>query len=85
MTALANEKLIKIAKDVAKANNVSVAEIVTAPVIDSTGAEAIEIKIVLSPGSLDAILGEHSARTISQVIQHVADAGEARFPIVTYE
>jgi hypothetical protein len=36
--------------------------------------EAIEIKIVLSPGSLDAILGERSARTVSQVIQQLADA-----------
>jgi hypothetical protein len=44
--------------------------------------EAIEI--VLSPRSLDAILGERSARTVSRVIQQLADAGEARFLIVTY-
>jgi hypothetical protein len=85
MNTLTDEMVIEIAKDVAKANNVSFATVVTAPIFDSTGSEAIEIKIILTPGSSKAIMGERSARTISQVMQKLADAGEPRFPIVRYE
>jgi hypothetical protein len=85
MSTLPDEKVIEITKTIATANNVSFAKIVTAPIIDSTGSEAIEITIILTPGASDAIRGERSARTISQVIQKLADAGEGRFPIVTYE
>jgi hypothetical protein len=85
MSTLTDERVIEIAKSVATANNVSVAKVVTAPVIDSTGSEAIEIKIVLTPGSSGTIMGERSARTVSQVIKELADAGEGRFPIVRYE
>jgi hypothetical protein len=85
MSALTDEIVIQIAKDVAKANNVSFAKVITAPIIDSTGSEATEIKIVLTPGSSKAIMGERSARTISQIILRPADAGEPRFPIVRYQ
>jgi hypothetical protein len=85
MTTLTDEKVIEIAKTIATANNVSFENVVTAPAIDSTGAEAIEIKILLTPGSSEAIMGEASANTVSQVIQRLADAGEERFPIVRYE
>jgi hypothetical protein len=85
MSTLADEKVIEIAKDVATANNVSFADVTTAPVIDSTGSEAIEVRIVLTPGSSNAIMGEPSARTVSQLMQRLADAGEARFPIVRWQ
>ena len=85
MNMLADEKIIEIAKRVATANNVSFANVMMAPAIDSTGAEAIELKFVLTPGSSGTIMGERSARTVSQVIQKLADAGEERFPIVRYE
>ena len=53
MSALSDEQVIEIAKGAATANNVSFASVLTAPVIDSTGSEAIEIKIVLTPGSFE--------------------------------
>jgi hypothetical protein len=85
MSTLTDEKVIEIAKGVATANNVSFADVLTSAAVASTGLEAIEVRIVLTPGSSRAILGERSATTVSQVIQKLADAGEARFPIVRYE
>ena len=85
MSTLTDEKVVEIAKGVATTNKVSFTSVLTAPAIDSTGSEAIEIKIVLAPGSSNAIMGERSARTVSQLIQKLVDAGEERFPIVRYE
>jgi hypothetical protein len=63
MDTLADDKIIKIAKDVANATLLSsnVVDVLAAPTLDSTGAEAIEITIVLNPGSLAAIAGPRSA------------------------
>ena len=85
MTTLTDEKVVEIARAVATANNVGFSTIKTSSAVNSTGSEAIEIKIILTPGSSDAIMGERSARTVSQVIKELADAGEGRFPIVRYE
>ncbi len=85
MAALTDQDVVKIAKQVAAANNVSFAEVLTAPTIDSTGASAIEIKFVLTPGSSAAIMGRPSALTVSDLIRELADKGEERLPIVRYE
>jgi hypothetical protein len=85
MSTLTDEKVIEIAREVAAGNNVSFSAVTLAPAIASTGLDAIEIKFVLTPGSSQAIFGEPSARTVSQVIQKLADAGEERVPIVRYE
>lgn len=85
MSTLTDDKIIKIAETVATSNNVSFAKVRTRPAINSTGAPAIEIKIVLTPGSSAAILGLPSALTTSQLIQQLANEGEERFPIVEYE
>jgi hypothetical protein len=85
MPNLDDQNVIHIAKQVATANGVSFTEVVTSPVTDSTGASAIEVKIVLTPGSSDSIIGERSARTVSELIRKLADEGEQRFPIIRYE
>jgi hypothetical protein len=85
MTTLSDEDVVRIAKSVATANNVNYADVKTAPAVDSTGSEAIEIRIILTPGSSNAIIGERSARTVSQVIKEITDTGEERLPIVRYE
>jgi hypothetical protein len=82
---MTDQEVIQIARGVAKANNVSLVDVRTAPVMDSTGAAAIEVKFVLTPGSSADIMGERSALTVSQLIQELADKGEERFPIVRYE
>jgi hypothetical protein len=85
MSTLTDQDVVKIAKRVAAANNVSFAEVLTAPTTDSTGASAIEIMFVLTPGSSGAIMGKPSALTVSDLIQELADKGEERLPIVRYE
>ena len=85
MSTLTEQEVVRIARGVAAANNVSIADVLTAAAIDSTGASAIEIKFVLTPGSSGSIMGERSALTVSQVVQQLADEGEERFPIVRYE
>jgi hypothetical protein len=44
-----------------------------------------DLALFLTPGSTSAIIGEPSARTVSRVIQALADTGEERVPIVRYE
>jgi hypothetical protein len=83
--ALSDEEIINIASQIATANNINFTDIKTIPTTDSTGAPAIEIKFVLIPGSSEKIAGLPSARTVSQVMQSLANAGEERFPIVRYE
>jgi hypothetical protein len=85
MSKLSDDKIINIASQIATANNVNYTEIKTISTTDSTGSPAIEIKFVLTSGSSDKIAGDPSARTVSQVVQSLADAGEERFPIVRYE
>jgi hypothetical protein len=86
MDTLADDKIIKIAKEVANAtlSSSNVADVLAAPTLDSTEAEAIEIMIVLNPGSLAAIVGPRSARAVSEMMRQLADAGEKRFAIVRF-
>jgi hypothetical protein len=83
--ALTDQEIVTIASQIASANNINFTEIKTIPTTDSTGSPAIEIKFVLTPGSSDKIAGLPSARTVSEVMQSLAKAGEERFPIVRYE
>ena len=81
---LSDDEIIKIAKEVATANDVGFVDITTEPAIDSEGAAAVMIKIAIPTGSA-AGLGSRTARTVSQLIGQLADAGEQRFPIIRYE
>ena len=85
MSTLTDKEVIEIAKEVATANNVDFADVLTAPTTDSTGAAAIQIMYVLTPGSSASIMGVKSSLAVSQLVQQLADKGEARFPIVRYE
>lgn len=85
MSTLTDKEVIEIAKEVATANNVDFADVLTVPTTDSTGAAAIQIMYVLTPGSSASIMGVKSSLAVSQLVQQLADKGEARFPIVRYE
>jgi hypothetical protein len=85
MNTLPDKEVVEIAKKVGAANNVNFAEVLTVPTTDSTGAAAIQIMYVLTPGSSASIMGVQSSLAVSQLIQQLADKGEERFPIVRYE
>jgi hypothetical protein len=81
---LRDDEIRTIATNAATANQVPVQAVSTSPVIDSAGWAGIEIVISIPPGSSFSIMGGPSARTVSQVIRELADAGEERFPIVQF-
>jgi hypothetical protein len=73
-----------IVKEAAAANNIPAQAISTGPIIDSTGHEAIEVVISISPGTIRQIVGSPSASTVVEIMQKLADAGEERFPIIQF-
>ena len=81
---LTDEKIIKIAKDVATANKIGFLDITTAPAFDAMGAAAVKITIAIPRGSV-AAMGDRTAQTVSELIGELAGAGEERSPIVIYE
>jgi hypothetical protein len=85
MTTLTEQEVEIIAKKVAQANNVSLDAVSITTGAPSIGEPAIEIKLVLTPGSSASIMGMPSALTTSQIVQQLADRGEERLPIVRYE
>ena len=81
--SLSDDRIIEVVKDIATANGVGFVGVELEPVMAS-GLDAIEVRIVIPEGSADSIPGEPSARTVSQIIQRLADAGEERVLIVRY-
>jgi hypothetical protein len=86
MDTLDDDKIIEIAKEVANETLLSsnVVDVLAAPTLDSTNAEAIEITFVLRPGSLDEIAGRRSFLAVTETMRALADAGEKRLPIVRF-
>lgn len=85
MATLTDQEVTTIAKKVAQANNVSLDAVSIATAVASTGEPAIEIRLILTPGSSTAIMGKPAAMTVSELIRELADKGEERPSIVRYE
>jgi hypothetical protein len=86
MATLEDDEIKTIVKDVAVKNHVPVEieDISTAFAIDSEGLDAIDIVIAIAPSISADISGEDTARTVVEVHQRLADAGEERMPIVWF-
>jgi hypothetical protein len=84
MATLEDEDIKTIVRDVALKNHVPVEKenITTELVIDSDGLDAIEIVISIAPSISSQIVGENTSRTVVEVHQRLAEAGEERLPIV---
>jgi len=87
MQTLPDQKVKELIKQAVSANigSDSYYTILMKPAIDSSGADAIEVIIVLTPGSSDRVIGPPSTNATSEVIRLLADAGEERFPIVRWD
>ena len=75
-----------IAKSVATATHgsQSFSTVMSAPIVDSTGRDALEITIVLTPGSADNISGAAAVRTLAEINRRLQEAGEERFSFIRY-
>jgi hypothetical protein len=80
-----DQDVIAVAKHEAKENGVSVARVATTTTSEAIGAPAVEIKVVIMPGSSASIMGLKSTLSTSQIVRQLADRGEERFPFVRYE
>jgi hypothetical protein len=85
MTTLTDQEVDQIVRNVAQSNNVRLEAVSVTTASPSVGEPALEIKLVLTPGSSASIMGRPAALTTSQVVQQLADRGEERFPIVRFE
>jgi hypothetical protein len=81
---LHDEEIKDIVKDVAVKNHLPIEkeDISTTLAVDSDGLDAIEIVISIAPPIFAEVLGEYTTRTVSEVHQRLAMAGDERLPIV---
>jgi hypothetical protein len=86
MTELTDEEVKKIAQGIAHDNHVDLRDVQTSRTVDSTGASAIEVKLVVPlHATSTGLAGASSAITTSRLIKALADAGEERLPIIRYD
>jgi hypothetical protein len=85
--AMSDEKTIRsIAREVATATlgSEKIADVISKETVDSTGSNALQITIVLTPGSSDALKGKEFLVTMVKIHDRLQKKGENRFPFVTY-
>ncbi len=86
MNTLRDEKIKQITERIATANHIPFNAVSTTAAIDSAGMHIVDVTISIRPGaSFDFFRDGRSSRTVSEVIQKVADEGDERFAIVHYE
>jgi hypothetical protein len=86
MSTLDQTQIVNIATGVATANlgQSNFTSVSSTSTIDSTGRDALQITIVLSPGFAPRVTGEIAANTVFDMNRRLRDAGEERFSIVRY-
>jgi hypothetical protein len=83
---LEDRKIVQIAKRVANANlSVQAVEtVLTEPIVDSEGRDAVRITIIIKPGKVDTLSGDKVLDTLYEIHTELSIAGEQRLPIVGY-
>jgi hypothetical protein len=83
---LDSAKIDEIAREVATANlsGQAVTSVSSRPFIDSEGASALRITIIVTPESVNRITGDETLRTLVDIQTKLFNAGEERFPLVEY-
>ena len=85
--AMAEPKQINEIVRIATTANLSADAFVStfsAPTTDSEGREALEITIVLTPRSSEAVKGDAVLTNLVQIQRELQNIGEQRFPIIQY-
>ena len=83
---LKDPQIAKIASAVAKTTlkPKNVIRVMSEPMVDSKGEDALRITIVIEPDAVDRITGDAVLNTLVQIQDRLREAGEERFPIVEY-
>jgi hypothetical protein len=83
---LGSAKISEIARAVARAKLGPhvVSEVLTEPMTDSEGDEALRVTIVLEPGAANKLKGDSVLDTLVQIQDRLREAGEDRFAVVEY-
>jgi len=83
---LDEKRIAQIATEVATANlsRQNFTSIVSSSGIDSTGQEALRIRIIIPSGAEKRIKGTATLSTLVQMQERLREAGEDRFPIIEY-
>lgn len=79
-------RIKEIAGEVARAHlkSTSVADVLSEPVTDSEGHEALRITIVIGQDAAKRLPGDAVLDTLVQIQDRLREAGEERLPIVEY-
>lgn len=83
---LTHEKVSEIVTGVASANLTPsvVRTVLSEPITDSEGADALRVTIVIEPGSEERLKGDAVLTTLVQIQERLQAEGEDRFAIVEY-
>lgn len=81
-----NTEIVRIAEQAATANLTSqvVHRVMSEPIIDSQGDDALRITIVIAPNSVEGITGDAALKTLVDIQHGLEAAGESRFAVVDY-
>jgi hypothetical protein len=86
MSELDPRDIEQIVKRIATANlsRGSVQSVVSQPMIDSEGQEAVQITITLTSGSTASVKGDAALNTFIEIKDKLRDQGDTRFPFVEF-
>jgi hypothetical protein len=80
------ERIRSIAREVATATlgRANVDHVISKEIVDTEGNDALQIMVVLTPGSSDTLSGAALLATMVKLHERLRQEGEARFPFVRY-
>ena len=80
------EKVREIAKDVASEiiGSETVEDVRSESIVDSLGADALRVLIVLRENWVDRLSGDAALDTLVRLHRRLTEQGEERFPIINY-
>ena len=80
------EKIKSIAREVATATlgGANVDHVVSKGIVDTEGNDALQIMVILTPGSSETLTGAPLLDTMVKLHERLREEGETRFPFVRY-